>query len=280
VKRLRAGSLSLEPTEASGWYDLQAWALESLVLLEKMPEGARLKPNAEYREQLQELFKAILALTRETHAKQLESCEVGLALGGQGRDEVVWVRPELTVEPTRTYYQRRAKSYEFVRDVLESLGSLKQMRRMTPGGPAASTLDEELADMTALFRSAAAVAGHELGMGPAADAELSRFHEWAKGPDVGEDIRMMVPVFYDIGRRKTKVWAILGWATRSLEIGFETPPAVEVLRGRPKVVFAELNRPIAYPVFAEAYVSRLLDRDEFRAHCSQYRTRKRILENL
>ena len=33
-------------------------------------------------------------------------------------------------------------------------------------------------------------------------------------------------------------------------------------------------------VVAETYVSRLLDRDEFRAHCDRYKTAARILENL
>jgi len=39
-------------------------------------------------------------------------------------------------------------------------------------------------------------------------------------------------------------------------------------------------RQIAYPVFAEAYVTRLLDRDEFRAHCDRYKTGTQILQHL
>jgi len=281
VRRLRAGSLRLDPTDTSGWYDLQTWALEPLVLLDKMPEGARLTANSRYREQLEELFKAILSLTRETHVKQLEIARIGANGGGQPDGEVVvWVVPELTVEPVRTYYQRRAQGYEFVRQVLESSGRLTTMRRLTPGGPVSRSLDEELADMTALFRGAAAVAGHELGMGLATDAEASGFRRWAQSPDIAEDVRMMVPVFYDLGRRKTKVWAILGWATRRLVVSFETPPAAQVLEGRVTIRLGSIYREIAYPVFAEAYVSRLLDRDEFRAHCDRYKTRDRILQNL
>jgi hypothetical protein len=281
VERLRAGSLRLEPTDTSGWYDLQTWALEPLVLLDRMPEGARLTANSRYREQLQELFKAILSLTRETHVKQLEIVPAGAAGWGQpDREVIVWVVPELTVEPVRTYYQRRARGYEFVRQVLESSGRLTTMRRLTPGGPVSRSLDEELAGMTALFRGAAAVTGHELGMEPATDPEAGGFRHWAQSPDIAEDIRMMVPVFYDVGRRKTKVWAILGWATRELVVSFGTPPAAQVLNGRVKIRFGSIYRKIAYPVFAEAYVSRLLDRDEFRAHCERYKTRDRILQDL
>jgi hypothetical protein len=134
--------------------------------------------------------------------------------------------------------------------------------------------------MTALFRDAAAVAGHELGIAPATQAQFSHLQRWAKGSDVGEDIRMMVPVFHDIGRDRTKVWAILGWATRHLTVEFDRPPAVQVLEGRPNFRFGATTYRVAFPVFAAAYVTRLLNRDEFRAHCDRHRTRSRILQNL
>jgi hypothetical protein len=44
--------------------------------------------------------------------------------------------------------------------------------------------------------------------------------------------------------------------------------------------FVPETHPIAYPVLAETYVSRLMDGDEFRAHCDQYRTRAEILRHL
>jgi hypothetical protein len=78
--------------------------------------------NDRYREQLAELFKAILSLTRETHVKQLYIPMEGCAMGR--RDPDVVVVPELTVEPIPTYYLRRAEGYDFVRDVLDNAGSL------------------------------------------------------------------------------------------------------------------------------------------------------------
>lgn len=119
-----------------------------------------------------------------------------------------------------------------------------------------------------------------LGIEAAAGAEAGQFREWAKAPDSAEDLRMMVPVFFDVGRRKTKVWAILEWATRSFHVAFATPPTVHVMKGHPTVTFDPTFRRIAYPVFAEAYVTRLLDRDEFRAHCDRYKTRGQILQHL
>jgi len=38
----------------------------------------------------------------------------------------------------------------------------------------------------------------------------------AEDPDLGVDVRMMVPVFYDVQREKMKVWAVLDYATKPL----------------------------------------------------------------
>jgi hypothetical protein len=278
VKRLRDGSSNIDPTDTSGWYDLQTWALEPLVRLDEMPEGARLTIDDRYREQLEDVFKAIFALTRETHVKQLQFLRAGSAL--RAREVVVRIAPDLTVEPIRTYYERRALGYQFVRHILDSVCSLKSIHRLTDASPVMRPLDEELEEMTALMLGAATTVGEELGMAAAAEPEAGRFRAWAKHPDIAEDVRMMVPVFFDRGRSMTKVWAILGWATRLLRVSYVAPPSVRVLEGAPRVEFGAAGRRIAYPVFAEVYVSRLLDRDEFRTHCDRYKTRGSILQHL
>lgn len=116
VRRIRAGTLSLEPGPDSGWYDYQTWALEPLVIPEKMPEAQKLKLDPEYRKQLLELLKGVLALTRETHIKQLEIPAAGASLR---REPALIIEPQLSAEPTFSYYLRRAVSYRFVENVLE-----------------------------------------------------------------------------------------------------------------------------------------------------------------
>ena len=71
IEEIRAGKIDLAPTKASGWYDHQTWALQPLLLPEKTPEASHLICGEEYRKHLEELFKGTLALTRETHVKQL-----------------------------------------------------------------------------------------------------------------------------------------------------------------------------------------------------------------
>jgi hypothetical protein len=284
IRRIRAGALSLEPKAESGWYDWQTWALEPLVVPEKTPEAPRLRMDDRYRRHLEDLFKAIIALTRETHVKQLEPSVTGRAPLGQ-REVVVIVRPGLTVEPLRTCYERRAAGYEFVRGLLESaFGSeaLRSMHRVTSSGTVETSLDEQLTEVTALFRGAAGVVGRELGMEVADRTADERFRAWSgrPDPDVGGDIRMMVPIFHDVGRGRTKVWAVLGWSARDVKVAFWSMPVVTSTARGVRVQFSAERHEMPYPVLAETYVSRLMDRDEFRKHCDRYRTRSEILAHL
>jgi hypothetical protein len=155
--------------------------------------------------------------------------------------------------------------------------------------------------MEALFYGAHAVASYELGLqpdtsqplgggeGPEAAARSFQSFAGAMGrdADLAQDVRMMVPVFYDSERRKTKVWAFLGWTERPVEIRFKSSPAATVVdrKGRDaasKVLlqFNSTERRLSYPVTAEVYVEKLLDRDQFRRHCDQHKTRSAILANL
>lgn len=281
LRQIRDRSIALEPSATSGWYDYQTWALEPFAALERMPEGARLEVNEHYRKQLAEIFKAVLALTRETHVKQLEVLVCGASMRGMSTERLIYVAPSLTVEPVRTYYERRAVGYEFVRTLLESTGLLSLMVTPPFGNRAKQPFDEALAEMIAVFRDAASVAAFELGMAPGSATAAANLHRWLNESETsGKDIRMMVPVFYDVLRKKTKVWAVLGWASRPLTVSFATPPAVVEIKNGERVQFTASHRSLAYPVFAEAYVSRLLDRDEFRAHCDKYKTEASILEHI
>src|SRR5215472_4595853 len=157
VQRIRDGRLRLKPTEKSGWYDYQTWALEPLVLPEKMPEATKLEFSEEYREHLVELFKGIIALTRETHVKQLELVVAGAAISKAPSGKDIYVCPRLTLEPLAAYYGRRAIAYQFIWELLaDSFGpeGINKIRRMTPFGPVQLPLEEELGQMIALFRGA------------------------------------------------------------------------------------------------------------------------------
>jgi hypothetical protein len=314
IERIRRGELSLSPRPDSGWYDLQTWSFEPLLLPEKTAESSKIRTSARYRKCLEELFKGSLVLARETHIKQLEVLELGsLAL------QKLVISPTLTVEPLCTCYLRRAVGYALVRALLEGFfgpGTAGRMHRQSADGPRDIDLDTDLRHTAGLFLGAFTAAGEDLGLsraeqermiedqlaesklppgalsdlgsGAGQDSDLETFRRWSEpgdDPDLCGDVRTMVPVFFDLERQMLKVWVFLGWTRRKLEVSFAEPPGVRVLdpEGR------EVNAPIewgvqrydvAYPVTAEVYVTRVLDRTEFRAHCDRYRTRSAILENL
>jgi hypothetical protein len=306
VDRIRSGELALAPTPTSGWYDYQTWSHEPLAIPEKMPEAAHLNLSPTYLKALVEMLKGAQALARETHVKQLSTGGVGCALPGQPRKEPVrlLVSPDLSVEPLPSYYLRRALGYRHVRSTLtRAFGdrALAGLKRLGPDGPAGIDLDAELSAIESLFWGAYYTACKEIGLAPdpslpgAPDTNkhLGHFASWDNAldsdADLSRDVRMMVPVFYDIERQKTKVWAFLGWVQETLSVGFSRPPQAAVFdqQGREvrigadlEVVFRSEVHRVAYPVMAEVYVTKLLDRDEFRKHCDLHKSKDAILENL
>lgn len=301
VRRIQAGKLDLTPRTDSGWYDYQTYALEPLVAIDRMPEIAHLELDKGYRDQLVKLFKALLALTRETHIKQLEVPTAGAAMPPPGIR--LTLQPQLSQEPLASFYLRRAQSYRFVRKLLaEAFGAdgVKTMKRLTASGPVNLSLDRELALMEGLFYGAYLETAHQLGMkaekhadlGLGPERSLALYRDWkpAQDPDVSRDMRMMVPVFYDQQLHKIKVWVVLGVTSRKLDVHYSVAPevkqVVEQASGKPvdldsvHLSFPQTSFSIAYPVMAEVYVSRLLDRDELRALCDKYKTQQEILKHL
>lgn len=289
IRRVRSSAIALSPRADSGWYDHQTWSLEPLLVPDRMPEGPRLGLGRRYLAHLEDLFRAGLALARETHVKG-----AGGGRGGYGgvRSRPIWVRPDATVEPLPSLYSRRAACFRFVREVLEDAfgpDSLRTLHRRTPDGVMSANLTEELAEVEGLFLGAAATARRELGLSP--DIDAGPFAAWAgrrsTDPDLARDARMMVPVFRDFGRQQIKVWALLGWRTLVVDASFRRPPVVRAveperrtLGEKPDVLFDAETWVLPTPVVAEVYVSRLLDRDEFRKHCDRHKTRAAILANL
>ncbi|MFP2908616.1 hypothetical protein ACLESD_26910 [Pyxidicoccus sp. 3LFB2] len=288
MARLRDGRLDSTPTAQSGWYEHQFHALVPFLVPERMPEAERLVIGPRYRAELEQQFRALFALTRETHIKQLEQVRAG------GRPLIV--SPRLSIEPLAEFYLRRAEGYRFVRQVLgEFLGepALANARRVLPKGTAEEPLLEELVWMEQLFRGAHAIVRQELGFGDLAEASLPAamltrrwLRQWTQDPDLARDPRCVVPLFFDEARGKTKVTAVLGFHSTIVKARFQRPPQV-TLHGRGgaptenrSVVFWEAQHVTARPVTAELYVSKVPDRVEFQALCDEHFSPQAILEAL
>jgi len=288
--RIREGRLDTTPTPRSGWYDHQFHALVPLLMPERMPEAERLLFGPRYRAELEQQFRALFALTRETHIKQLES-----VVAGAGVPPLI-VAPRLSIEPLAEFYRRRADGYLFVRRMLrEALGTsaLADAHRVLPTGSAEEPLLDELVWMEQLFRGAHAIVREELGFEEVAEASLPAvsltrrwLREWTEDPALAQDPRCVVPLFFDLERQKLKVTAVLGFHSTRVEVSFRRKPKVRLTdpQGRTvsteQVVFERTTRTTVCPVTAELYVSRVPDRAEFQALCKRHRSTQAILEAL
>ena len=292
IARLQKRQLDSTPTAKSGWYDHQFHALVPLLFPERTPEADRLRVGPRYRAELNAQFRALFATTRETHIKQL-----GVAVGAApGSIPPLTLRPRLSIEPLAEFYRRRAESYLFVRQVLgELFGAhvLADARRVLPTGVSEEPLLEELLWMEQLFRGAHAIVRQELGFGEVEQGVLPTvlhtrrwLRHWTKDPDLSRDPRCVVPLFFDAGRQRTKVTAVLGFQATPVFVRFLKEPQVRLHAADAKVAasqpftFGFSGYTTVRPVSAELYVSRVPDRDEFQALCGKHVSVPAILEAL
>ncbi|MEZ4411077.1 MAG: hypothetical protein R3A52_32040 [Polyangiales bacterium] len=278
---LRSGAYDLTPPRVASWKQLQLWSLETLALPERAEESRRLSLGAGYRDRLDELFKALIATLRETHAKddhEEEECE-------PDEPDDLCVSPSLTVEPLATQYARRAESYRFLRELLdERFGrAIDDTARASPDGAGTRSLREELSAMESILRGASEMSRRELGMerDPSREGDVRAFGAWrrslARDPDVGADARVMAPVSYDPGTGTARVWALLGWTTQTLAVSYARPPRVV---DTAEVRFDAQRARVAVPIVVEGRVKERMDREAFRAWCDQRRTLGRMRRGL
>ena len=295
IMRIRSGEVNLAPTEKSGWYDRQVYALETLLLPEKGPESQKLFLTAKYKKRLLEAFKAIITKTRETHIRQ-----IGLAFRA---GLPVRFAPRLRVEPAPSFYLRTARSYAFVEQlVTASLGkdTLHTLNRIRQSGKNDLPLDQEIAHMKNLFYGFYLITCEDIGMKPDlaqdevtnVDEAIKTATEWLEvfeeDIDLSLDTRVSVPIYVDPIEKKTRLWATLGVRLADLEATYKKPPSYMVgdksskWEPFPEYELAPSNYLIPVDEFSEITLPRLgvLSREELRAVCDKEKTKEKILAAL
>jgi hypothetical protein len=282
ISRIRDGRLRTEPTASDGWYAYQFHACAALL----SPETEGLEVGQLYQAELQETFQALFALTRETHVKQLECPHAGGC--------PLIVAPRITVEPIPDYYGRVANAYGFLREQLTDILGDAAMES-SPADHGELGLGDAIAEMESLFRSAEVVCRDELGRpDPSTTARAARaiFRRWqqrsADDPDLSTDMRVAVPVYYDVERETVRVCVTLGVETRTLQFAFLKPPTVQVHGASEsgfvprEPYFTESEQLILSPITVECDVRVPPSREELRKLCDEHKDAsaiKRALES-
>ena len=298
IRAVEEGDIELRPTEQSGWYDYQQYALEPLLFPDRLQEAVKLTLDPEYKKRLRRVFAASITLGRETHVKQAE------LVGSKAGMELVLnvtVEPPFVCEPLPTLYRRGVGTYDFLAGVLrERLGEGTAGSGAALGELAKPRSDSLLAAVEKarrFERDLYLVACRDLGMEPdlaalgltgqeamqVADAMDAWLKDPFADPDMAYDPRVALPIYYD---GSTAVcWACIGVSLSMVEAEFTERPTVSVLHAPDDVTlspeFRTRRAPIADTVFLEFETSGdIPTRAELRAICDREKTPERIAAAL
>jgi len=301
VTAIRRGDIDLQPTDKSGWYDYQVYALETLLVPKRGEESNRLLLSGTYKRRMLEAFQALMTKRKETHILRSESAPKAAAMPLRPLSRF---SPRLRLEPAPTYYLRMARSYRFLdRAVRELVGEsqLAEMHGLREEGARTKPLLTELRDMQRLFYGCYALSAEDIGMGLSLmDEELAELDEcriaaetWLTGitddPDLGVDTRVIVPVAEDVKRSAMSTWATLGIRFARLNASYhpDAPPRVKTSEQEQWTALTpdQLGASIYLTLvdeFASVQIpnSRVLARDEFRKLCNDSANREEAIKKL
>jgi hypothetical protein len=313
IRAIRSGELDLTPDDASGWYDYQIHALETLLVPEKGREGEKLLLTKAYKERLIDAFKTILTKKRELHAKQVELIPtLGISLDGPG---YFGISPDLRLEPTATYYLRTARGFRFVLSGIELL--LGEHGLESAKLPAGESVGSAAEDMANLYYGLYLAVCEDVGMMPdlmegelpelrMCDAECavaSWLESFQEDEYCAEDVRYIVPVLADQSGTQLRYWMTVGVRLVKVKAEYVRRPHIVVTidRGPDEGIREEIPRDresgrvgeffeyrfvptecfIPVEEFAEATgPARPLTRTEFRKLCDQCEGKKAVIRAI
>lgn len=260
IAALRTGRASLAPTSASGYYDYQLYALESLVMPEKAQESQKLLLHAKYKKRLREAFEAMLTQRRETHVKSIH----WTGTLGESCPRMQWT-PELSVEPCATNYLRTARAYRFMSDALRTQFSGDKLNAIHSAQYKGGLLDE-LDTAAKRFYGLYLVVCTDIGMEPkfengeldslkitgtkssmigctvAQIAGLSKYERcervalWSSAKDwllnigkqgfTNDDVRVIVPVLSNQKGDQVRYWTVIGTRLTKIRAYYAVAPVV------------------------------------------------------
>ena len=274
VARIRDGRLDTTPRNGEGFYVHQLHAAAALL----RPETAGLEVGPRYVAYLEECFRGLFALTRESHVKQL-----GIAAGCAPR---LVVAPKVSLEPLPVHYARSADAYAFLRDVLvQSLGP--EALEAPLGRGDARTIDDALRAMELLFRGAEAVAREELGHAGVDANARAWFRGWQaranEEPALREDLRIAVPLFSVPETKVHRIAVVRGVRKVRCHVRFAKEPRVRVIgpdADTASVSFSSVVRELLVPETIELDVREIPTREVLRAACDREPTLEGLREAL
>jgi len=239
IRAIRSGEIDLEPKEDSGWYDYQIYALETLLVPEKGEEGKKLFLSKEYKERLIEAFKTILTKKRELHVKQVKLI---IALGATLGPQCVIISPDLSLEPTASYYLRTARGLRFVLNAMTAILTEEAV------GEISLENKEELQSVTEkmirLYYGLYLRVCKDIGLKPKflkeelTEKQIEQANEEAKvwlnncsqDKCFENDVRYIVPALSNMNGTRVRYWMTFGVKLLKIKAEYLKPPVVKIVK--------------------------------------------------
>ena len=303
VKAIRSGTVDLQPTDSSGWYDYQVYALETLLVPKRGEESKSLLLTGTYKRRRLEAFQAFITKRKETHVLRSES-KVKVASAPLASERLEQFSPRLRLEPAPTYYLRMARSYRFLNKALHEFVSehqLTTLHGLTEQGTRKQPLLEELREIERLFYGCYALSAEDIGLGlnvtedeqAVLGESRSIAEKWLTSytddPDIAVDTRVIVPVAEDLKRGVISVWATPGIRFTRLKTNYvsEAPPRVrnkdaeEWTALKPEQLSEAIYLlPVDEFVSVQVPSTRILNRKEFQGLCNEVKTKEELVQRL
>lgn len=319
INNIVEGQIDLTPTDESGWYDHQIFALETFLLPRNGQESVKLCLTANYKRRMIDAFSASITKIRETHIRQGGMAAPGCAAPERRPDPLLSYAPHLRIEPQATYFLRMARAYGFIRKYLiETVGSesLAKLHGLRANGQRELDLNRELEWQQHFLYGLYLIAMEDIGLRPKLlEGELPELEKayqiaenwlanYAKDLDLTVDTRVIVPILTEtLGPRgdvtHTHVWATTGVRLAPLNVEFDRSvvshdPGRELVPYHRVAGSSEEWKPIersnlkstAYVIPVDEFVTARLKgancptRTAFRELCDQSPSRELIIQRL
>lgn len=252
---IRSGSMAFSPTDKSGWYDYKLYSLVPLIRRDHSLALAtrKIRATLEYRNFMEDSFRAALASARETHVMRIEPVYFGLLIKPE---PVIELSPHFSCEPAPSVYLRLSRAYRF-------------LRKNLPEG----IVSERARDLEETTRALGAISLLELGIPPDGLPEgpfpegfphkdLDRAGSWLE--KLGSDDMLKEDPRFALNAASGRKWAIVGVRLRRLVYRYDKAPTVDGhgIIEKPAVYYA--------PVLVMAEFSRSIPHGDFGEFCSRF----------
>ncbi len=238
VEAIKRGEVSFKPKRGSGLYTRQMFEVEPLVLKDT-EEFEKFIPGEKYSKAMEQEFISQWAGTRHTHVAHSDfpramTCAIPVS-------RLIYISPELQVEPFSTCYERMRKSLEFFKTTLtDAFGSgfLKNRRLLNNGERSEKEIGQEFDEMDLLLQGLSSISkdsihqqyNPERGTDRAVAAASDWILNLSKDPDLNRNTAIFVPIIRTADGSRQVGYINVGFMLKKLRVKYKDYPDVKTRR--------------------------------------------------